>query len=86
MLYLLHVLNWDLSPGMLEGENSSVSPDGIGPVHVASDVKGAGKGLLQCHYVLDCRYGTRDSHLGQLCLDGGFEGNDSLGGVMVYKG
>ena len=64
MLNLLHVLNWDLAPGMLNSKNARVHPDSIGPRHVANGVKGVGEGLLQWHYVPDHECGIRGSGLG----------------------
>ena len=43
VLYLLPVLNGNLPPGMLDGGNARVSPDGIGPRHIPYGIKGGWK-------------------------------------------
>ena len=71
---------------MLDRENIRFCPDGIGPRHVTNGVKGVGKSLLQCHYVLDHGGGTRGSHLGQLCLQGLLDWHYGFGETVVNKG
>ena len=65
---------------MFDGKNTRVSPDGVGPGHVANCVKGVREGSLQHHYVLDHGCGTRGNHLGRHYLEGRFEGVTALGG------
>ena len=44
-LFMLPVFDGDLALGMLDGENTKVSPDGIGPKHIANGVDGVRKRL-----------------------------------------
>ena len=46
-LYLFPVLDGDLPPSMLDRGKAGVSPDGIGPRHIAYCIEGAQEGLLQ---------------------------------------
>ena len=85
-LNLFPVLDGDLTPGVLDGENVRVCPDGIGPGHVANGVKGVGKDSLQCHYVLDHGGGTRGRCFGQLHLESWFDWDNDFGEAVVEKG
>ena len=49
---MILVLYGYLIPVVLYWGNGRVSPDGIGPGHVANGVKEVGECSLQCHYVL----------------------------------
>ena len=85
VLYLLPVLNGGLPQGMLDRGNTEVSPDGIGPRHIAYSI-GVWQGLLQGNYVLDHRGGGRGSHLGWLYLEGRFWLDVVGRGIVVFKG
>ena len=63
-LYLLTVLYGNPLPVVLDRGNARVSPDGLGPEHIAYSIKGVWEGLLQGNYVLDHSGSGRGSHLG----------------------
>ena len=63
-LYFLPVLNGNLPLGMLDRDNTGVSPYGIGPGCIPYGIKGGWEGPLQGNYVLDCSGRARGSHLG----------------------
>ena len=67
---LFLVLDRFLPLGMLERGDGLVSPDGIGPRHVAYGIKGVCEGLLQEKYVPDHCCRVRGSQCGQLHLEG----------------
>ena len=76
-LYLLPVLDMDLTPGMLDRGNTGVGPDGIGPKHVAYSIVGVWDGSLQGNYVLG--HSGRGVTLVNFTLRAGF-------GLMVWAG
>ena len=71
---------------MLDWENVRVYHDGVGPGHVANDIKGVAEGYLQCHYVPDLGCGARGSLLRCLHLKGRLGGTHCLGAMAMYKG
>ena len=54
------LLYWSqyLPLGMLDWGNGGVSPDGVGPRHVANGIKRAREHLLYGNYVLACHCGS----------------------------
>ena len=69
---MVPILNGTVPPGMLDGGNARVGPDGIGARHIPYSIKGGLKGLLQGNYVLDHGSSQGGSCLGQLHLEGRF--------------
>ena len=86
VLYLLPVLNRTLFLGVLDRDNIRVSPDGIGPRHIAYGIEGVWEGLLQGNYVLDHGGRSRGSHLSQLHLEGWLRFGIGSTGNTVLKG